>query len=101
MLGFIINIIIMIVAALLLKSKIKLSVVWFFSCFIPFFIFVSNGEQGDIEMAKDMAKSLSEYIVNILECYLGILIATLGWTIPLLLFSLALITVNDRLSNSH
>lgn len=91
----------MIVAALLLKSKIKLSVVWFFSCFIPFFIFVSNGEQGDIEMAKDMAKSLSEYIVNILECYLGILIATLGWTIPLLLFSLALITVNDRLSNSH
>ena len=90
MLGFITNIIIMIVAALSLKSKIKLSVVWFFSCFIPFFMFVSNGEQGNIEMAKDMAKSLSEYMVNILECYLGILIATLGWTMPILLFSLVL-----------
>lgn len=90
MLGFIVNIVIMIVATLSLKSKIKLSVVWFFSCFIPFFIFVSNGEQGNIEMAKDMAKSLSEYIVNILECYLGILIVSLGWTMPILLFSLVL-----------
>lgn len=90
MLGFIVNIVIMIVATLSLKSKIKLSVVWFFSCFIPFFIFVSNGEQGNIEMAKDMAKSLSEYIVNILECYLGILIVSLVWTMPILLFSLVL-----------
>lgn len=90
MLGFIVNIVIMIVATLSLKSKIKLSVVWFFSCFIPFFIFVSNGEQGNIEMAKDMAKSLSEYIVNILGCYLGILIVSLGWTMPILLFSLVL-----------
>lgn len=88
MLGFIVNIVIMIVATLSLKSKIKLSVVWFFSCFIPFFIFVSNGEQGNIEMAKDMAKS--QYIANILECYLGILIVSLVWTIPILLFSLVL-----------
>ena len=87
MLGFITNIIIMIVAALFLKSKIKLSIVWFFSCFVPFFIFVYSGEQGDIEIAKDMAKSLREYIVNILECYLGILIVSLVWTIPILLFS--------------
>ena len=88
MLGFITNIIIMIVAALSLKSKIKLSVVWFFSCFVPFFIFVYSGEQGDIEIAKDMAKS--QYIANILECYLGILIVSLVWTIPILLFSLVL-----------
>ena len=78
----------MIVAALFLKSKIKLSIVWFFSCFIPFFIFVYSGEQGDIEIAKDMAKS--QYIANILECYLGILIVSLGWTMPILLFSLVL-----------
>ena len=88
MLGFITNIIIMIVAALFLKSKIKLSIVWFFSCFVPFFIFVYSGEQGDIEIAKDMAKS--QYIANILECYLGILIVSLVWTIPILLFSLVL-----------
>lgn len=41
----------------------------------PYTKFVYSGERADIE---------GEYIINMLECYLGILIASLVWTMPIL-----------------
>lgn len=63
-------------ALFLIKRKIIIFLVWFLICFIPFFIFVREGEQRDLEMALSMGEE-----VNMFGWYFGIAIASLIWTL--------------------
>lgn len=74
--AFTINTILLLVAFFLTKNKIIIFLVWLLTCFIPFFIFVREGEQRDLEMALSMGED-----VNMLSWYFGITIASLFWTL--------------------
>lgn len=80
MLGFSLNITIMLIAFFLIKSKTKIFLIWFITCFIPFFVFVRDGEERDLEMALSMGEHIS-----MLKWYFGIAILSLPWTLMLFL----------------
>lgn len=82
---FTINTIIMLIAFFLIKSKIKILIVWFLSCFVPFFMFVYDGEQRNLEMAWSMGEDIS-----MLKWYFGISIISLFWTLIPFLVALIL-----------
>lgn len=84
MLGFVISVMAMAITFLLTRSKIKLFFVWFVSCFIPFFMFVYNEEQGVIEVARDVD------LLYMLEIYAGIFIISVIWALIMLSISFIL-----------
>lgn len=58
MLAFFLDIILMILALFFIKNRIVVFVLWFLCCFMPFFLYVYEWEQGDIEKAQSMGESI-------------------------------------------